>query len=64
MTKSDIQSHAHFVGIIPIDNREQLEKRLVMEFQKYACSFSKPSTTQKSHPEISDEGLRILREGR
>ena len=64
MTKSDIQSHAHFVGIIPIDNREQLEKRLVMEFQKYACSFAKPSTTQKSHPEISEEGLRILREGR
>ena len=64
MTKSDIQAHAHFIGIIPIDNREQLEKRLVMEFQKYCSSFAKPSTTQKSHPEISEEGLRILREGR
>ena len=64
MNLSDLQAHASTVGIIPIDNREQLEKRLVMEFQKYCSSFAKPSTTQKSHPEISEEGLRILREGR
>ncbi len=64
MTKADIQAHAHFIGLIPVDNREQLEKRLVMEFKKYSSSFVKPSTTQESHPEISEEGLRILREGR
>ena len=34
MTKSDIQAHAHFIGLVPVDNREQLEKRLVSEFRK------------------------------
>ena len=65
MTKSDMQSEAHRVGIIPIDNREQLERRLVLEFQKYSTAFIKPSTVKnQTHPQISEEGLKILREGR
>tara|TARA_Y100001973_G_C5199696_1_gene336717 strand:- start:369 stop:776 length:408 start_codon:yes stop_codon:yes gene_type:complete len=65
MTKSDIQAHAHFIGLVPVDNREQLEKRLVSEFRKYISGFVKPSATgNQTHPEISEEGLRILREGR
>ena len=65
MTKSDIQAHAHFIGLVPVDNREQLEKRLVSEFRKYISGFVKPSATgNQTHPKISEEGLRILREGR
>ena len=65
MTKSDMQSEAHRIGIIPIDNRDQLEKRLIVEFQKYCSAFVKPSTAKgQTNPNISEEGLRILREGR
>ena len=37
MTKADIQAEAHRIGIIPIDNREMLHKRLITEFNKIIC---------------------------
>ena len=65
MTKADIQAEAHRIGIVPIDNREQLHRRLLTEFKKYSTGFTKPSTSEnQTKPDISEEGLRILREGR
>lgn len=65
MTKADIQAEAHRIGIVPIDNREQLHRRLLTEFKKYSTGFTKPSTSgNQTKPDISEEGLRILREGR
>ena len=32
MTKSDIQAHANKLGLVPIDNRTELVKRLMKEF--------------------------------
>ncbi len=65
MTKADIQAEAHRIGIIPIDNREMLHKRLITEFNKYCTAFVKPSTSKnQTKPDISEEGLKILREGR
>lgn len=64
MGKSDIFAHAAGVGIVPVDNREQLTKRLVKEFQKYASAYKKPLEDKKEAPEISTDVLKILSEGR
>ena len=34
MTKSEIQAHANKMGLIPIDNRTELVKRLMKEFAR------------------------------
>ena len=66
MTKSDIFSHASKVGIIPIDNREQLEKRLLKEFNRYVLAYKRPH--HQDDPirmdNISPEARKILEEGK
>lgn len=64
MGKSDIFAHAAHVGIVPVDNRDQLTKRLIKEFQKYASAYQKPLEDKKDAPEVSPEVLKILSEGR
>ena len=64
MGKSDIFAHAAHVGIVPVDNRDQLTKRLIKEFQKYASAYQKPLEDKKDGPEVSPEVLKILSEGR
>ena len=39
MVKSDLQTHATKIGIIPIDNRPMLTQRLVREFKKHVSSY-------------------------
>jgi len=43
MNKSDLQSHANRLGLIPIDNRDLLTKRLVAEFKKFMSNYNLPS---------------------
>ena len=62
--KADIQKHAAEVGIVPIDNREMLKKKLVGEFKKHVSSYRKPSLNKKKPEKPSDDVLKILREGR
>ena len=65
MNKSDLQAHAHYVGLVPVDNRELLTKRLMQEFRKYASQFRKPQDpTPSINPNLSAEARRILSEGR
>jgi len=63
MNKSDLQSHATTVGIIPIDNRDLLQKRCVTEFPKYVSSFSVPKTNLNPI-KLTKEAQQILSEGR
>lgn len=63
MNKSDLQAHACGLGIIPIENREQLIKRLLNAFMKHVATFQRPKVEQKIiNP--SKEVLSILAEGR
>ena len=43
MDKSDLQSHAGFVGIVPVDDREILTKKLIQAFKKYVSGFQNQS---------------------
>lgn len=63
LNKTDLQTHASQVGIIPIDNTEMLAKRLIREFLKYVSIYKKPAKQPKQLP-ISKEAKRILEEGR
>lgn len=64
MNKTDLQTHASQVGIIPIDNIEMLTKRLVKEFQKHISAYRKPAKTEEAPQKISKEVKKILEEGR
>ena len=44
MNKTDLQSHANKIGLVPIDNRETLTKRLVAEFKKHLSLFNIPKS--------------------
>ena len=64
MPKADIQKHAAEVGIVPVDNRQLLTKKLIQEFKKHVASYRKPSQSTQKQEKPTDEVLKILREGR
>lgn len=65
MTKSDLQSHAVKMNLIPIDNMKMLRDRLLNEFRRYNNSYLKVSGTNRVlDNNVSDAAKRILAEGR
>ncbi len=64
MNLSDMQTHASRVGIIPIDNRNMLQDRLIREFRKYTSAYKKPIVSQQEEAPINKEVAKILSEGR
>lgn len=64
MNKSDLQAHASKVGLVPIDDRERLTKRLVHEFRLYVASYIKRPVKKNVPTKITPEVAKILAEGR
>ena len=63
LVKSDLQAHAIKIGLIPIDNRETLVKRLKQEFVKHVSQFNvRPNINNAK--QISKKTKDILSEGR
>ena len=60
---TDLQYHASTVGVIPVQNREMLQKRLLKEFEKHVASYQKPASVNKKI-KLSKEVEDILAEGR
>lgn len=63
LNKSDLQSHATKIGLVPIDDREKLVQRLSAEFRKYASVYNKPKS-KESKNELSKKVKDILAEGK
>jgi hypothetical protein len=63
LNKSDLQTHAASIGILPQDNRELLSKKLIKEFRTYVAGYNVPDPIPKPS-KVSPEVLRILAEGR
>lgn len=63
LNKSDLQSHASKLGLIPIDDREALTKRLMSEFKKYVSLYKVPKTNL-GKVNLNKEVKNILSEGR
>lgn len=63
LNKSDLQSHATRIGLIPVDNRETLTKRLVKEFSKHVSMYRIPKQESKELS-LNKKAKDILSEGR
>ena len=48
MNKSDLQAHANKIGLVPIDSRDMLTKRLIAEFKKFISTFNVPKNIDNS----------------
>ena len=55
MNTSDIQSHAHKMGLIPVDDRVTVTKKLVSEFKRYVSAYRKPNAPAPKYSPVSDE---------
>tara|TARA_B100000959_G_C14858129_1_gene573104 strand:+ start:232 stop:651 length:420 start_codon:yes stop_codon:yes gene_type:complete len=68
MNTTDLQTHAHVIGFVPVDDRVTLTKKLIGEFKKHVSSFKKPANQPNSNQNISknvpDSVKRTLAEGR
>ena len=67
LTRVDLQMHASEVGIVPVDNRERLEKTLLGEFRKHVSAYTKPATSDseiKTRKDLDKTARQILDEGR
>ena len=68
MNTTDLQTHAHVMGFVPLDDRVTLMKKLISEFKKHCSSFTKPTSLPSNNSMISDEipqnVKRTLSEGR
>jgi len=63
LNKSDLQSHASKIGLVPIDDRKALVARLNKEFQKHVTIY-KPSPQVNRNNTTSKVAKDILSEGR
>lgn len=63
-SRADLQAHAVKIGLIPIDDPEQLRKRLLTEFRKYASVYKAPIHAKKDKKPLSKEAMKILNEGK
>ena len=63
LNKSDLQDHAKKIGLIPIDNRETLTKRLESEFRKYMSMFKLPKNSENL-VNLDKKSKDILSEGK
>ena len=68
MNTTDLQTHAHVIGFVPLDDRVTLVKKLVSEFKKHVSSFGKPLSHPNSNENISknipEDVKKTLSEGR
>ena len=63
MNKSDLQTHATKVGLVPIDDMKMLRSRLLREFDKHISAYRTPKKT-KGKTKLPKDALKILGEGK
>jgi hypothetical protein len=62
---SDLRTHAADIGLIPIDDRNLLTKRVLSEFQRHRNNYTAPADDVNGpEPEISEKARKILEEGK
>jgi uncharacterized protein YajQ (UPF0234 family) len=63
LVKTDLQAHAVKIGLIPVDDRQTLVKRLKQEFLKYSAQYQVRPDSKNVKP-VSKTVRDILSEGR
>jgi hypothetical protein len=67
MGRTDLETHASTLGIVPTGDRERLEVRLLDEFRRHVYGYQVPKMQRKSNNNIENlpsHIRRILEEGR
>ena len=64
MHVSDLRIHAGDLGLIPVDDRTLLEKRLLSEFRKHVNQYRMPLDQGGGPEEIPENVRKILEEGK
>lgn len=59
MNKSDLQTHATKVGLVPVDDMKMLRNRLLREFDKHISAYRTPKQT-KSKKNFPKTRLKFL----
>ena len=63
--RTDLQSHASKIGVVPLDDRSRLTKTLVSEFRKHVSKFRRPSEVERRVEEDTHAKVRkLLSDGR
>ena len=62
--RTDLQSHAAKMGIVPLDDRTRLTKSLLAQFRAHVSGYQKPLDPKQSQKGVSEETSKILSEGR
>jgi hypothetical protein len=62
--KAGLQAHAASVGLLPVDNRGELEKRLLREFHIHRSKYTKPDTDAETPPSLDKAARDVLSEGK
>jgi hypothetical protein len=61
-SKSDLQTHASKIGVLPIDNTLILRERLLKQFKGHVAQYNAPQEIRQRP--LSLESMRILSEGK
>jgi len=60
MNKTDLQNHASKIGLVPIDSRELLVKRLVAEFKKHVNRYEKVRPQETKNSTLESKVKKLL----
>ena len=60
MNKSDLQNHAAKLGLVPIDSRELLVKRLIAEFKKHVSQYEKVRPQESKNLDQEQKVKKLL----
>jgi len=61
---SDVRTHAADLGLVPIDDRALLTKRLLSEFRRHVGEYTMPKENKEEPKKIDEEIQKILEEGK
>ena len=62
MSRTDINAHAAQLGVIPVEDRVTLEKRLTDEFKRHVNSYRKPLQKQVEDPSLEQKVKDLLKD--
>jgi len=62
MSRTDINAHAADLGVIPVEDRGSLEKRLTDEFISHVNSFRKPLQKREEDPSLEQKVKNLLKD--
>jgi hypothetical protein len=62
LSRTDINAHAADLGVIPVEDRISLEKRLTDEFINHVSSYRKPLQKRKEDPGLEQKVKDLLKD--